>query len=96
MGHSAGCDVLTDFIHLNGCQDFKGLILSSPVDSPPTQDAIISGHSYNYQTPTLVLPAGLDNTPGNNYIEIVRKYVTQKSFYDYRPTGSDCLRSRRN
>jgi len=72
MGHSAGSHVIVEYLK-HHCNKVKGQILFSPVDGFDPFGlvdifAITPGEYLNYDTPTLVIMAGLDNTPGSNII----------------------------
>jgi len=71
-GHSAGAHVFVEFMK-HHCSSVKGSILFSPVDGFDPfglvdMYAVTPGEYLNYDTPTLVLMTGLDNTPGFNMI----------------------------
>ena len=68
VGHSSGSHVLVNYL-IEGCHKIKGLVLMSPVDgSDPfginDDNCITPGIPLNFETPALVMPAGLDNIPG--------------------------------
>merc|ERR1719347_899679 len=72
MGHSAGSHVFVEYLK-HHCNTVKGQILFSPVDGFDPfglvdMFAITPGEYLNYDTPSLVLMTGLDNTPGFNMI----------------------------
>ena len=68
-GHSSGAHVIVNYLRL-GCFNIKGLILLSPVDGVDpfgfiNEYCITPGEKLNFETPTLVLIAGLDSVPGD-------------------------------
>merc|ERR1711970_283190 len=72
MGHSAGAHVIVEYLK-HHCNKVKGQILFSPVDGFDPfglvdMFAITPGEYLNYDTPTLLIMTGLDNTPGSNII----------------------------
>lgn len=69
MGHSAGSHILCSYLREVGCGPFKGLALLSPVDGVDPFGIIDSfclkeEDVVNFVTPTLIMPAGLDDVPG--------------------------------
>jgi len=72
MGHSAGSHVIVEYLK-HHCNKVKGQIIFSGVDGFDPFGlvdlfAITPGQYLNYAVPTLVMMAGLDNTPGTNII----------------------------
>merc|ERR1712215_621655 len=72
MGHSSGSHVIVEYLK-HHCNKVKGQILFSPVDGFDPfglvdMFAITPGEYLNYDTPTLLIMTGLDNTPGSNII----------------------------
>ena len=68
MGHSSGAHIVTQYLK-DGCRDVKGQILMSPVDGLDplgiVENYVITpGVPLNFDTPTLIMPTGLDNVPG--------------------------------
>jgi len=66
--HSAGGHVTADYLK-HHCNDVKGQLMLSPVDGFDPFGlidlyAITPGEYLNFAVPTLILAAGLDNTPG--------------------------------
>merc|ERR1739838_482449 len=71
-GHSAGGHIAVGYL-THHCNKVKGSVLLSPVDGFDPfglipNFVITPGTYLNYDTPTLVLMAGLDNTPGSHII----------------------------
>ena len=67
-GHSAGSHVMCEFLKKFGCSGTKGLILMSPVDGADPWGVvdnfcITEGVKLNFETPTVILPGGLDSIP---------------------------------
>ena len=72
MGHSAGSHVIVSYLK-HHCNKVKGQLLISPVDGFDPfglvdMFAITPGDYLNYDTPTLVIMTGLDDTPGSHII----------------------------
>jgi len=75
MGHSSGSHVIVEYLK-HHCNKVKGQILFSPVDGLDPFGlvelfAITPGEYLNYEVPTLVIMAGLDNQPGFNIGNLV-------------------------
>ena len=75
MGHSSGAHVIVEYFK-HHCNKAKGQILFSPVDGFDPFGlvdlfAITPGEYLNYEVPTLVIMAGLDNQPGFNIGQLV-------------------------
>ena len=69
-GHSSGAHVEVEFLK-HYCDTVKAQILFSPVDGVDpfgfVQDYCITpGERLNFEMPTLVIPAGLDQVPGSS------------------------------
>ena len=76
MGHSEGAHVMCEYLSA-GCHGGapRGLVLMSPVDGEDPYGLIDNycvtpGEELDYEIPTLVLPAGLDDVPGKNILFI--------------------------
>ena len=68
LGHSSGAHIITNFMKL-GCRNVKGISMWSPVDGVDPfglwEDFCITpGEKLNFETPILLLTAGLDGIPG--------------------------------
>lgn len=72
IGHSSANHITVNYL-AQGCGKFLGLVMMSPVDcTGKTCDShcITPGDLLNFEIPTLVLPAGLDDLPGKKSILI--------------------------
>ncbi len=91
-GHSAGCHILCNYLKQLGCGTTKGVVMMSPVDGtdpfgldPDPDFCTINGEKLNFETPTVILPVGLDSVPGHNgplWPACAPEDLSNQRFYD--------------
>ena len=69
--HSSGNHIVVNWMKL-GCHNVKGIVMISPVDGVDPygfirEYCITPGEKLNFETPTLIISAGLDGIPGKRY-----------------------------
>ncbi len=91
-GHSAGSHIICNYLKELGCGTTKGVIMMSPVDGtdpfgldPNPNYCTIPGTSLNFETPTVILPAGLDSVSGHEgpfWPPCAPEELSNQRFYD--------------
>lgn len=74
FGHSSGNHILVNYVKL-GCHNVKAMAFLSPVDGVDPygfieQYCITPGEKLSFETPTLVIAAGMDGIPGIYYMQL--------------------------
>ncbi|XP_018028085.2 uncharacterized protein LOC108683295 [Hyalella azteca] len=97
MSHSAGGHMVCSYLQLSGCENFKGMALTSPVDGVDpfgvVDDYCTSLDStLNFSIPTIVMAAGLDDVPGSNLTSTTCAPADMSNMRFYRALDPDSPR----